>query len=108
MHWTIIADVIVEIFRVLGAVVMSSGPWPAVDVVDGGGGGGLPLLLFQFERTPRESAADFVRCGPHHVRVMAHFEEVVLWRAVREVVFFQKPRLDGKHPTQISAHVPRY
>lgn len=45
-----------------------------------------------------ETATDFVRCSPDHLRVMAHFEEIILRRAVSKVVFLQEPRLGGKHP----------
>jgi len=45
-----------------------------------------------------EAAADFVSRRPHHLRVVADLEEIVLRRAVREVVLFQEPRFGGKHP----------
>lgn len=49
-------------------------------------------------RTFGESASDFVSRRPHHLRVVADLEEIVLRRAVRKVVLFQEPRFGGKHP----------
>ena len=47
-----------------------------------------------------ESATDFVSGRPHHLRVMADFEQIVLRRAVGEIVFLQEPRLGGEHPVR--------
>lgn len=87
LHWAIIADVIVEIFGMLGrrsSRVFVRRPGSFVRIVGAFG----------------ESATDFVSGRPHHLRVMADFEQIVLRRAVGEIVFLQEPRLGGEHPVR--------
>lgn len=80
LHGAVVADVVVKVLWLLRRARVFAGPF------------------VRLERALGEAAADLVRGGPHHLRVVAHFEQIVERRAVREVVLLQKPRLDGKHP----------
>jgi hypothetical protein len=85
LHRTIVTDVIVKIFWMFDGRSSSralSGSRPFVWSV----------------RAFGETASDFVCRRPHHLRVMADLEKIVLRRAVRKIVFFQEPRFGGKHP----------
>ena len=82
-HGTVIADVVVKVLWMFTCPFARS-----VVVAD----------IVEFERTFGKTAADLVSSRPHHLRVMTHFEKIILWRAVSEIVLLQEPRLDGKHP----------
>lgn len=84
LHGAIVADVVVKVFRMFNR--------PAAGSL--ASSGSLVWIVGTFG----ETATDFVRCSPDHLRVMAHFEEIILRRAVSKVVFLQEPRLGGKHP----------
>ena len=81
LHGAIIADVIIKVFGMFGAIAVS-----------------LWAIPVGFQGAFGESATDFVCGGPHHLCVMAYFKEVVPVRAVREIVLLQEPRLGCKHP----------
>jgi len=57
--------------------------------------------IVDFQRALGKTAADLVRSRPHHLRVVAHFKQIILRRAVSEIVLLQEPRLDGKHPLRL-------